>query len=59
MGWVVTPGEPDELAKTISDASFSCDIAQAGRAAEVATHFSFARAMASYSELIQELRRGS
>jgi colanic acid biosynthesis glycosyl transferase WcaI len=55
LGWVVTPGRPDELAKTISDASFSCDIAQASRAAEVATHFSFARAMASYSELTQKL----
>lgn len=55
LGWVVAPGKADELAKTIIDASNSCDKAQAGRAAEVATHFSFARAMASYSGLIQEL----
>jgi colanic acid biosynthesis glycosyl transferase WcaI len=59
LGWVVAPGKPDELAKTIIDASHSCDKAQAGRAAEVATHFSFARAMASYSGLIQELLRKS
>jgi colanic acid biosynthesis glycosyl transferase WcaI len=57
LGWVVEPGRPDELAKAISDASFSCDIAQARRAAEVATHFSFKRAMASYSELVQRLLR--
>jgi colanic acid biosynthesis glycosyl transferase WcaI len=57
LGWVVTPGMPDELAKTIRDASFSSDIAQASRAAEVATHFSFARAMASYSELTRKLLR--
>jgi colanic acid biosynthesis glycosyl transferase WcaI len=59
LGWVVTPGRPDELAEIIRDASFSSDIAQAGRAAEVATYFSFARAMASYSELTRDLLRGS
>jgi colanic acid biosynthesis glycosyl transferase WcaI len=59
LGWVVTPGRPDELAKIISDASFSSDTALAGRAAEVATHFSFARAMASYSELTGKLLRAS
>jgi colanic acid biosynthesis glycosyl transferase WcaI len=59
LGWVVTPGRPDELAEIIRDASFSSDTAQAGRAAEVATHFSFARAMASYSELTGKLLRAS
>jgi colanic acid biosynthesis glycosyl transferase WcaI len=59
LGWVVTPGKPDELAKTIRDASFSKDPSQADRAAVIATHFSFARAMASYSELVQKLLRKS
>jgi colanic acid biosynthesis glycosyl transferase WcaI len=57
LGWVVTPGASDELAKTIRDASFSCDIAQAARAAEVATHFSLSRAMAGYSDLVQGFLR--
>jgi colanic acid biosynthesis glycosyl transferase WcaI len=57
LGWVVTPGRPDELATTIRDASFGRDSAQAERAALVATQFSFSRAMASYSELIQKLLR--
>jgi colanic acid biosynthesis glycosyl transferase WcaI len=57
LGWVVTPGKADELAKAIRDASFSKDSAQADRAAAVATHFSFSRAMASYSELVRKLLR--
>ena len=57
LGWVVTPGRPDELAKTICDASFSKDPSQADRAAIIATHFSLSRAMASYSELVQKLLR--
>jgi colanic acid biosynthesis glycosyl transferase WcaI len=59
LGWVVTPGNPDQLAQTIRDASSSRDISQPGRAAVIATHFSFARAMASYSELVQKLLRES
>jgi putative colanic acid biosynthesis glycosyltransferase WcaI len=59
LGWVVTPGRPDELAKTICDASFSRDPSQADRAAVIATHFSLSRAMASYSELVQKLLRES
>jgi glycosyltransferase involved in cell wall biosynthesis len=59
LGWVVTPGAPDELAKTIRDASFARDLSQADRAAAIATRFSFSRAMASYSELIQKLLRES
>jgi colanic acid biosynthesis glycosyl transferase WcaI len=59
LGCVVTPGKPDELAKTIRDASFSKDPSQADRAAVIATHFSFSRAMASYSELVQKLLRES
>ena len=57
LGWVVMPGEPDQLAKTIFEAFVSRDISQAGRAAAIATHFSFAKAMARYSELIQKLLR--
>jgi putative colanic acid biosynthesis glycosyltransferase WcaI len=55
LGWVVMPGEPDQLAKTISEAFFSRDSSQAERAAAIATHFSFPKAMASYSELIRKL----
>jgi putative colanic acid biosynthesis glycosyltransferase WcaI len=57
LGWVVAPGKPDELAKAIRLASVADDRSQGERAAEIATHFSFARAMASYSELVQELLR--
>jgi colanic acid biosynthesis glycosyl transferase WcaI len=57
LGWVVTPGRPYELAQTIRDASLVNDSSQADRAATVATHFSFSRAMASYSELVQKLLR--
>jgi colanic acid biosynthesis glycosyl transferase WcaI len=57
LGWVVTPGNADELVKTIRDASSSRDPSQADRAAVIATHFSFSRAMAGYSELVQKLLR--
>jgi colanic acid biosynthesis glycosyl transferase WcaI len=59
LGWVVRPGEPDELAQTIRLASCSKDILQPDRAVAIARHFSFARAMASYSELIQKLLQES
>jgi glycosyltransferase involved in cell wall biosynthesis len=59
LGWVVTPGKPDELANAIRLASCSRDEKQAERAAEIAIRFSFARAMASYSELVQNLLRKS
>jgi colanic acid biosynthesis glycosyl transferase WcaI len=57
VGWVVAPGKPDELAQAIRVASFSRDALQAERAAAIAVHFSFSRAMASYSELVQNLLR--
>jgi colanic acid biosynthesis glycosyl transferase WcaI len=57
LGWVVTPGDPDELAKAIRDASFAKDKSQGERAADIAMYFSFPRAMASYSGLIQKLLR--
>jgi colanic acid biosynthesis glycosyl transferase WcaI len=59
LGWVVTPGKPDELAKAIRDASSANDPSQADRAAIIATYFSFARAMTGYSKLVHELLRGS
>jgi colanic acid biosynthesis glycosyl transferase WcaI len=59
LGWVVTPGEPAQLAKAISGAFVSRDVSQAERAAAIATHFSFPKAMAGYSELIQKLLRDS
>ena len=57
LGWVVAPGEPDQLAKAIAAASLSTDLSRPDRAAAVATHFSFARAMASYAELVRRLAR--
>lgn len=57
LGWVVMPGEPDQLAKAIREAFVSRDSSQAERAAAIATHFSFPKAMASYSELVQKLLR--
>jgi glycosyltransferase involved in cell wall biosynthesis len=59
LGWVVTPGKPDELAKTIRLAAVSKDISQPDRAVAIAKHFSFVRAMTSYSELIGGLLRKS
>jgi len=57
VGWVVTPGDAEELARTIRLASSSEDPARGERAAMIARSFNFAGAMASYSELIQELLR--
>jgi glycosyltransferase involved in cell wall biosynthesis len=59
LGWVVMPGKPDELANAIRLASCSRDEKRTERAAEIAIRFSFARAMASYSELVQNLLRKS
>jgi len=57
LGWVVEPGNPDELARTIRLASVSGDSSRAERAAVVAQRYNFAGAMASYSELMQKLLR--
>ena len=59
LGWVVTPGKPDELANAIREASCSKDLSRLDRAAGIAAHYSLPRAMASYSELIQKLLRTS
>jgi colanic acid biosynthesis glycosyl transferase WcaI len=57
LGWVVAPGNPDQLANAIREAYVSNDLSQADRAAAIAMHFSLLRAMTSYSELIQRLLR--
>jgi len=59
VGWVVAPGRPDALAQTIRIASRSVDPLMVERAATIAAEFGFARAMASYSALVQKnLRNG-
>ncbi len=59
VGWVVAPGRPDALAETIRIASKSVDPLMVERAATIAAQFGFARAMASYSALVQKnLRNG-
>jgi colanic acid biosynthesis glycosyl transferase WcaI len=57
VGWVVAPGDADELARTIRLASLSEDPLRGERAAALARRFNFAGAMASYSDLIQGLLR--
>src|SRR3984893_11902234 len=51
VGWVVTPGDAEQLARTIRLAASSEDPARGERAATIARRFNFAGAMASYSEL--------
>jgi colanic acid biosynthesis glycosyl transferase WcaI len=59
VGWVVAPDRPDTLAETIRIASRSVDPLMVERAATIAGQFGFARAMASYSALVQKnLRNG-
>lgn len=55
VGWVVTPGNADELARTVRLASSSEHQLRAERAAAIAQRFNFAGAMASYDLLIQGL----
>jgi glycosyltransferase involved in cell wall biosynthesis len=55
LGWVVPPGMPGELAKTLSVASLSLDPSMAERAVAIAKGFSRDRAMSSYASLIQGL----
>jgi putative colanic acid biosynthesis glycosyltransferase WcaI len=57
LGWVVEPGNPEELARTIGLASRSEDPSRAERAAAIAQRYNFADAMASYGELMQKLLR--
>jgi glycosyltransferase involved in cell wall biosynthesis len=55
VGWVVEPGNSDELAKTISRAAGAKDPQRAERAAEIAGRFDFEVAMTDYCSLIREL----
>jgi colanic acid biosynthesis glycosyl transferase WcaI len=57
VGWVVTPGDADELARTIRLAASSEDPLRGERAATIAQQFNFADAMAGYSYLVQGLLR--
>jgi colanic acid biosynthesis glycosyl transferase WcaI len=55
LGWVVEPGNPDALARTIRLAFRSEDLSRAERAAAIAQRYNFADAMASYADLMQKL----
>jgi glycosyltransferase involved in cell wall biosynthesis len=57
LGWVVEPGNSDELARAIRLASLSEGSSMADRAAAIAQRFNFEGTMASYSELMQKLLR--
>jgi glycosyltransferase involved in cell wall biosynthesis len=57
LGWVVEPGNPDELARTIRLASRSEDSSRGERAATIAQRYNFADAVASYADLMQKLLR--
>jgi glycosyltransferase involved in cell wall biosynthesis len=58
VGWVVTPGRADELAKAISVAAASPDRARAHRAADIAQRFNLPDAMESYAQLVLGLLGG-
>ncbi|QPF82901.1 glycosyltransferase family 4 protein [Bradyrhizobium genosp. L] len=55
LGWVVTPGRPDQLADAIRQAAHSQDAAMAERAIATARTFSPERALGSYAALVNEL----
>jgi hypothetical protein len=55
VGWVVEPGNADELAKTVSRAAAADDPQRAGRATEIAGRFDFETAMTGYCSLIRQL----
>ncbi|WP_235976780.1 glycosyltransferase family 4 protein [Bradyrhizobium archetypum] len=55
VGWVVEPGNADELAKTVGRAAVSIDPQRAERAAEISERFDFRIAMDEYCGLIREL----
>jgi colanic acid biosynthesis glycosyl transferase WcaI len=59
VGWVVTPGNADDLARTIRAASSREDMSKAERAAKIAERFNFAAAMSSYSLLVRGLLRNN
>ena len=55
LGWVVTPGMPDQLADAIRSASRLQDPKMSERAIAVAGNYSPARALTGYTVLIQRL----
>jgi putative colanic acid biosynthesis glycosyltransferase WcaI len=57
LGWVVTPGEAGELARTIRLAASSDNRLRAERAVAIARRFDFSSAMARYSQLVSDLLR--
>jgi colanic acid biosynthesis glycosyl transferase WcaI len=57
LGWVVEPGNSDDLAKAIRSASSSADTSMRERAVTVSQRYDFASAMASYAELMRKLLR--
>ncbi|MBR0843931.1 glycosyltransferase family 4 protein [Bradyrhizobium liaoningense] len=57
LGWVVTPGRPDQLAEAIRIASRAIDGAMAERAVKAAARFDRKTAMNAYVALIDELLR--
>src|ERR1700694_1254036 len=59
VGWVVTPGNADDLARKIRVASLREDVSKADRAAKIAERFNFAAAMSSYSLLVRGLLRNN
>jgi colanic acid biosynthesis glycosyl transferase WcaI len=55
IGWVVEPGNADELAEMVGRAVRSIDPQRAERAAEISKRFDFEIAMTAYCGLIREL----
>jgi putative colanic acid biosynthesis glycosyltransferase WcaI len=55
LGWVVTPGKPEQLAETIRAASRTSDPTLSERAVAVARGYSPERALTGYAALIQRL----
>ena len=58
IGWVVTPGNAEELASAISTAASSKDEARGARAADIAQRFNLSDAMERYAQLVLALLRG-
>ena len=57
LGWVVTPGRPDQLAEAIRVASRSDGVAMAERAVKAAEKYDRVIAMNAYAALVDELLR--
>ena len=57
LGWVVEPGNSDDLARAIRSASSSAVTSMRERAVTVSQRYNFASAMASYAELMRKLLR--